>query len=732
MRGWRWRSQMRGSKTLRSMRRRIPCSSLTARASPGTLRFIQCRTYRACPSRRARSTSSPRGSEACGRSWTRTTTAASSGSGSTAAVSSSSARAAASSSTSPRSSIQRCRTTSRPRPTTTQTLRPVSPPAPLPRHRRRRASAGASLPSFLGLDLEDDREDHRAAAGAFADERADGVVDVFLEELQLGDVLRQAIGERPLSLVARLTEERPRLGEAARDDLRRCDLAPVLRPERDDHDQDAVLRKVAAVSQSDVLYVPHSQAVDERLAGLDRIDDSRTAVREFDDGAVLSQDDVLAVHPGVAREPAVSGQHAELSVDGHHVARAQDGEDGPELLGVTVTGDVHRRDLLMEDLCSRTREAVDRVVDPQLVTRHGLGRDDDRVAFLYLDEGVIVISHASQSRHRLALASGAEDHRLVGSQLGQQVRLDKDVLRHVQVPQVARDVDVFPEGAADQTNLSLVLERDVDRLLHPVNVRGERGAEDAPLALGDDLAEDLAHGLLRQRDAWALGVRGIAEQDVHAAVAKIGELAKVRTEAVHGRVVDLVVAGVDDPSAGRLEHYSDGIGNRVRHAHELGAVRADLNGFALRLDFEELGAFQEPVLVELRLDEAQRQTGRPDLRNAHLAQEKRKRSGVILVPMCDDEGADVVFVVAQVAEVRQHEVDAEVLVTREGKAGVDHDDALVGFHDHHVLPDLAQAAERDQSRGTGHSRKCMVARWRPRPESALRCSMRSAARPSSA
>ena len=105
---------------------------------------------------------------------------------------------------------------------------------------------------------------------------------------------------------------------------------------------------------------------------------------------------------------------------------------------------------------------------------------------------------------------------------------------------------------------------------------------------------------------------------------------------------------------------------------------------------------------------------------------------MVLVPVRDDEGVDVIFVLTQVGEVRQHEVDAEVLVSREGKARVDDDDALVAFDHHHVLPDLAQAAERDQSRGTGHSRKCMVARWRPRPERARRCSMRSAGRPSSA
>ena len=43
-----------------------------------------------------------------------------------------------------------------------------------------------------------------------------------------------------------------------------------------------------------------------------------------------------------------------------------------------------------------------------------------------------------------------------------------------------------------------------------------------------------------------------------------------------------------------------------------------------------------------------------------------------------------------------------MLVAREGKAGIDDDDAVVAFDDHHVLPDLAQPPERDQSRGARH------------------------------
>jgi hypothetical protein len=129
------------------------------------------------------------------------------------------------------------------------------------------------------------------------------------------------------------------------------------------------------------------------------------------------------------------------------------------------------------------------------------------------------------------------------------------------------------------------------------------------------------------------------------------------------------------------------------------------------------------MLVELRLDEAKGQPGRPDLGDAHVAEEKRQSARVIFVPVSDDDCADVLLVVAQVTEIGQHEVDAEMLVPWEGQPRVDDDDPLVGLDDHHVLPHFAEAAERDQSGRSGHSAQCSrLAPWQPRPESAPPCS----------
>src|SRR5437763_687000 len=80
------------------------------------------------------------------------------------------------------------------------------------------------------------------------------------------------------------------------------------------------------------------------------------------------------------------------------------------------------------------------------------------------------------------------------------------------------------------------------------------------------------------------------------------------------------------------------------------------------------------VLVELGRGQLQRQLRRPLLAHADGADQERQRAHVVLVPVREDDGANLVPVVLQVREVGKDEIDPEVLVAREGEAGVDDDD----------------------------------------------------------
>ena len=83
-----------------------------------------------------------------------------------------------------------------------------------------------------------------------------------------------------------------------------------------------------------------------------------------------------------------------------------------------------------------------------------------------------------------------------------------------------------------------------------------------------------------------------------------------------------------------------------------------------------------------------------------LAQEVRQAADVVLVAVRQHDGPDAAP--DEVADVRQEQIDPEVLVPREREARVDDDDLAAELVHGHVLPDLAEAAERDDAQGFAH------------------------------
>ena len=135
----------------------------------------------------------------------------------------------------------------------------------------------------------------------------------------------------------------------------------------------------------------------------------------------------------------------------------------------------------------------------------------------------------------------------------------------------------------------------------------------------------------------------------------------------------------------------------MRHPHQLDPERAELEGRVVWRDLAQVGVTHQSVLVELRLDEAERKAGPEDDRDAHFSHQVGQRADVVLVAVRQHDAADHVLALDQVREVGQHEVDAEMLVAREREAGVDDHDRSLRLVGGHVLPDLAETAERDDA-----------------------------------
>ena len=111
---------------------------------------------------------------------------------------------------------------------------------------------------------------------------------------------------------------------------------------------------------------------------------------------------------------------------------------------------------------------------------------------------------------------------------------------------------------------------------------------------------------------------------------------------------------------------------------------------------------QQAVFVELRLDQAEREPGRPDLFDAGLAQQIREAPDVVLVGVRQQHGPDRPVTFTEIGQVGEDQIDAEMLVSRERDPGIDDHGFAADLVDHHVLPDLAEAAQGHDAAAVRH------------------------------
>jgi hypothetical protein len=108
----------------------------------------------------------------------------------------------------------------------------------------------------------------------------------------------------------------------------------------------------------------------------------------------------------------------------------------------------------------------------------------------------------------------------------------------------------------------------------------------------------------------------------------------------------------------------------------------------------QFGFFQQAMLFELFLDDGQREL-RAVHRHVQLRQNVGNRADVIFVRVGQHDGADFIFVLLQVGDVRDDDVHAEQFLLREHQTGVDHDDVFAAAKRHHVHAKFAQSAQRN-------------------------------------
>ena len=260
------------------------------------------------------------------------------------------------------------------------------------------------------------------------------------------------------------------------------------------------------------------------------------------------------------------------------------------------------------------------------------------------------------------------------------------------IAELQRDIHDVDHAAAQHGYLALVAHGRVNDLLDAMHVRGERSHDDTAARLVERTVEGRAHRALRRRMTLALRIRRIRHHHEHALVAEVGEAAEIRHLAIDWRIVELEVTRMHDHADRRLDGKAHGIGDGVVHADEANAEAADIDDVALhdRMQVARVHA----VLFQAALQNAQRQARAID-RHVDLLQHIRQRADVILMTMREHDGLDLVFVLQQIGNIRNNEVDAQHIVLWEHQTRIDDEDFLVATDYRHVLADFPQTAQGD-------------------------------------
>ena len=156
-------------------------------------------------------------------------------------------------------------------------------------------------------------------------------------------------------------------------------------------------------------------------------------------------------------------------------------------------------------------------------------------------------------------------------------------------------------------------------------------------------------------EAGDLGVGGVGEEEVDALLAQPGEAAQVGDPAVQRELVHLEVAGVQHQAGGGADRDGQAVGDRVVDRDELAVERARAPAGCPSRDLDGLRG--DPVLLELGLDEGQRELGADQGDVRPLAQQVRHAADVVLVPVREHDGVDLVEAVPDPGEVGQDHVD---------------------------------------------------------------------------
>ncbi len=210
---------------------------------------------------------------------------------------------------------------------------------------------------------------------------------------------------------------------------------------------------------------------------------------------------------------------------------------------------------------------------------------------------------------------------------------------------------------------------------------------------GENLVEARPHCTFTRRITTPFHIGRVLKQGQYALFAVLRKSMQIEQAIVGRRWIDLEVAGVNQHPQRGMNRQRHAVHKAVRHLDGVDGERPDFERFAC-LNFVQFGVVEQTVLFQFAFNVGERELGTIH-GNIELGQDPRQCANVILVPVRQNQSADVFTVFGEIRDVRHHDIDAQQLRFGKHQARIDHDNVVGPANGHTIHAELAESAQWD-------------------------------------
>ena len=237
---------------------------------------------------------------------------------------------------------------------------------------------------------------------------------------------------------------------------------------------------------------------------------------------------------------------------------------------------------------------------------------------------------------------------------------------------------------------------------HPTQRRQARGVggkgrhqHPAGLARLDDLQQAFADIGFAARGLVIEDIGRIADHRQYAGITDGGELCRRGRGAEQRAIIELPVAGVENPAIGRIDDQRIAFGDRVRQ-RDIAEVEVAKGQFAIHRDDVELDLLGQPFFLELLGDQTSSERRRIK-RHAEFVGEIGDRADMVFMAMGEHDAEQIGAAFLDEGQIGQHEFDPGIARIGKGHAEIDHHPFAVAAIEIDVHADFARAAQRQEN-----------------------------------